>query len=299
MSINQPFFSVVVPTYGREKILCDTLTYLLKQSYEFFEIIIVDQTEQHEIFTLNFINENISKFRYFKIYPPNLPNARNYGVKMAKGDIILFVDDDVYLKEDWIENHSLNYQYHDISGVSGRIIEKGITSHDKKVVGKINFWGKPINNRDSTHKTFVEWASGGNTSFRKDLIYECGGFDENYLGNSIFEDVDFSYRLTKLGKKIIFEPKAKLVHLADNSGGCKTREKNKTDYYYWFLRNKTLFTLKNLSFLFYPGVLISCIYRAFKVGLIDRRNIKEFLYLIKSLLDGYKIFKSFKGKRYL
>ena len=50
-----PFISVVIPTYGREAVLCNTIQNVLEQTYPAFELIIVDQTSSHEPATTDFL----------------------------------------------------------------------------------------------------------------------------------------------------------------------------------------------------------------------------------------------------
>jgi GT2 family glycosyltransferase len=133
----------------------------------------------------------------------------------------------------------------------------------------------------------VEWASGGNSSFRRDLVSRAGGFEEGFEGNAIFEDTDFSYRVRRLGYDILFEPAAVVTHLAVNSGGCKTRSQTGVDYYYWFIRNKTLFFRRNFPFHYLPLLIAANLARATKTGLIERRNWQDFARLIRATRDGW------------
>ena len=61
---NLPFCSVVVPTYQREQVLCDTIAYLLDLSYPHYELIVVDQTPLHEPQTEQFLQQVMPRIRY-------------------------------------------------------------------------------------------------------------------------------------------------------------------------------------------------------------------------------------------
>jgi GT2 family glycosyltransferase len=293
MSSTDPFVSVIVPTYNREEILCKTIEQLISQNYGNYELIIVDQTLNHQPETLLFIENNRNKMRFYSIASPGLPNARNFGVSVARGDIIIFSDDDVILGKDWIRSHVRNFSKPQIGGVAGRVLEIGQGIEKIERIGQITSWGRVIGNRNSSVRTKVQWASGGNSSFRRDLILEAGGFDENFKGNAIFEDVDFSFRLRKLGYEIIFEPSAEILHLATKRGGCQTRMNDEINYYYWFIRNKTLFFLKNFPLIQFPLVFLANVGSAVRVGLIRRFSGKDFAVLVKAIFDGTKAYIEF------
>jgi GT2 family glycosyltransferase len=290
-----PFVSVILPTYQREAILCETIQQLLVQDYAHYELIVVDQTPTHEAKTEEFLGRNSHCFQYYKRDKPSLPAARNFGVDVAKGEIILFVDDDIRLGKNWIKRHVKNYVDPKIGGVAGRVIEQGGLIADGSNIGRVTRWGRVIGNHSSAIRTYVEWASGCNSSFRRELIIKAGKFDETFEGNAIFEDIDFSFRFRHLGYRILFDPDAVVWHLRAIQGGCQTRMENRVNSYYWFLRNKTAFFMKNFPFPYVPLLLTMNISRAIKVGLLETWRPSNFLYLLKASLDGYKSFR--KGRR--
>jgi glycosyltransferase involved in cell wall biosynthesis len=92
-----PFFSVVIPLYNKETFIEETLKSVLNQSFQDFEVIIVDDGSTDESF------ERTNKFKdsRIKIYHQNnqgLSSARNTGIKNANSDFIAFLDaDDLWL----------------------------------------------------------------------------------------------------------------------------------------------------------------------------------------------------------
>jgi GT2 family glycosyltransferase len=296
MTQYKPSASVILPTFKREASLCETIAQLLQQDYWDFELIIVDQTPQHETNTDEFLRNHADQLRYFKLEQPGLPGARNFGVEKARGEIVLFIDDDVKIQPDWIATHVSNFSEPQIGGVSGRVIEEGQPVVNTTNVLRVSRCGRIIGNRTSTLRTKVEWASGGNSSFRKDLVKKAGGFDIAFQGNAIFEDVDFSFRLRRLGYEIVFDPKAVIIHLAEKQGGCQTRTADRVNYYYWFIRNKTLFFLKNYPLVYVYFLQLANIIRAVKIGLIEVHNWKDFIFLLQASKDAYLIHKKNQDK---
>ncbi len=97
-SNNSPHkFSLIIPTYNREKFIAETLYSALNQEYQNFEILVVDDgsTDSTKDIVLNIIEQNKTiKIKY--IYQNNSERgaARNLGTKEANGDYITFLDSD-------------------------------------------------------------------------------------------------------------------------------------------------------------------------------------------------------------
>jgi glycosyltransferase involved in cell wall biosynthesis len=88
-----PFFSIIVPTYNRAHFINNTLNYVLKQNFNDFEIIVVDDGSTDN--TVEIVQSFSSdKIRYFKIPNSERGYARNYGADKALGRWIYFMDSD-------------------------------------------------------------------------------------------------------------------------------------------------------------------------------------------------------------
>lgn len=95
-STKKIFFSVIIPTYNREKLIAISITSVLSQTYNHFELIIVDDgsTDKTEEVVKSF---NDNRITYIKILNSERAVARNTGIKQAKGDYVTFLDsDDIY-----------------------------------------------------------------------------------------------------------------------------------------------------------------------------------------------------------
>lgn len=90
--------SIVIPTFGRDGILCDTIEFLLALAERAGEIVLVDQTPCHEEKTTQRLAgwDQAGSTRWIRHHPPGIVGAMNRGVLEAKGDIVLFLDDDVH-----------------------------------------------------------------------------------------------------------------------------------------------------------------------------------------------------------
>jgi glycosyltransferase involved in cell wall biosynthesis len=90
---NNIFFSIIIPTYNRASFIVRTINSVLGQTYQNFEIIIVDDgsTDNTESIIKNIVSE---KIKYLKIKNSERAFARNYGTLHSSGDYITFLDSD-------------------------------------------------------------------------------------------------------------------------------------------------------------------------------------------------------------
>ena len=153
---SSPSVSVVIASYKREQMLCQTLDRLLQQTYRDYEIIVVDQTLDHLPETQEYLDRlrSDSLIRYY-LQRPSLPEARNTGVRKARGDIVIFLDDDVIPDPDLIGHHARTYEEPAVGGVAGQRIIPGL-EEPLEPVGLIDGWGRHISNFSSTLPTYAE-----------------------------------------------------------------------------------------------------------------------------------------------
>jgi len=243
--------SVIIPTYNRGKSLCDTLRSLFKQDYPNFEIIVVDQSTKKFPEKEEFLRKNKAKIRYLRLGSPNASLARNIGVKNSRGEILLFLDDDVICDKKLIFAHVANYASSKVGAVGGRVLTPGQKIEGTKAnVGQITFWGKFTDGFSSKVRQEVMTVITCNASWRKKVFEQLGGFDENFTG-PIREDSDLSLRTIKAGYKIIFEPKAVVIHRRVISGGFRKSE-GRLKWYFGFFKSETYFFFKYLKWYWWP-----------------------------------------------
>lgn len=251
--------SVIIPTFNRSESLCDTLRGLFDQSDENCEIIVVDQSNKTVAEKETFFRKYKKKFKLIKLSSPSLPRARNQGVEAAKGEVVVFCDDDVLVGKDFVAHHLTNYQDKSIDAIAGRVVEKGKKRVKERAqkVGGVTFWGSVRGGFSSTSRQEAGNLFGCNFSVRRKIFLQAGGFDENFIGNALREETDFALRLKKQRRKIVFDPKAKLIHLHTlvKSGGCR-KDDDRLNWYKDFFHNETYFFLKHFNSLFLPIFLL-------------------------------------------
>lgn len=255
-----PLISVVIPTYGREKVLRDSLVDVLKQDYPNYEVLVVDQTPTHEPETQAYLEEVVAadKIKLFQLDWASLPGARNYAVRRSSGDIILFIDDDVQLTPGFLAAHAKNYvQNPEVGAVAGRVFDR-MKLGDSGGELEIEYLppqamdpGIAWYHIDLVHTVKpqqVLTARGCNMSFRREIFTKYAlRFDERFGGNAVREESDFCLRLRQTGYKIWYDPEAYLVHLGEETGGCHDISMRSLKYQLTFYHNHFLMGLKNLT----------------------------------------------------
>ncbi len=256
-----PLISVIIPTYNREDALRDSIADVLKQDYPNFEAIVVDQTATHKPEIQQYLAEmsNQGKIRWFRVNWASLPGARNYAVRRAKGEIILFIDDDVQLPENFLANHAKNYQDNpEIGAIAGRVFDRMKLTDSQ---GNLIIEQLPPEAMDpgiawyyidlvhTVKPQQVLSARGCNMSFRQEIFTQHGlKFDERFRGSAVREESDFCLRLRSTGYKIWYDPEAHLVHLGEETGGCHDISTKSWQYQITFYHNHFFLGLKNLTF---------------------------------------------------
>lgn len=133
MKSDTPYFSIVIPAYNRAHLISKTLDSVLNQSYENFEVIIVDDgsTDDTEEVVKPYLADQ--RFRYYRKNNGERGVARNFGVLKSRGEFITFVDSDDlvypnYLShaQELIDKHPDEVFFHtayDISTTNGNLIK--------------------------------------------------------------------------------------------------------------------------------------------------------------------------------
>jgi GT2 family glycosyltransferase len=287
--------SVVIVTYNRCRELEDCLNSLLSMNERPNEIIVVDSNSTDG--TKEIVKNYDVKF--VCINEKSRIKARNVGFQKATGEILAYLDDDVITSKDWAKELLEPYKFKDVGGVGGRVLpsdNSAISSNISKkfmAIGKVFDNGFISNNYDIFTKFPIEVDTliGCNMSFRRKLLFNIGGFDENFMGNCYREETDVSVRVKRLNYKLIYQPKALVWH---KYKGKKIDRK----WYYWYSYNHFYFCLKNLQ----PVQITKFIHLLFgaflpprgylkKSGIIFRPDPLATFEVISGILDANKVYR--------
>lgn len=294
--------SVIIPTYNRERCILELLQALFIQDYKKYEIIVIDQSDQLSEEKKTFIHFHKEKLKYFHIQERGRSLAKNYGILQAKGDIILFCDDDIIPPDNFLATHAKHYLNEKIGAVSCRLVEEGDKEEFVKMPLKSTFYGRLINKPYSTHSNFVTSLNGGNMSFRKTALDKCGFFEEYFEGTSMVEEPDIAYRVLMNGYKIFFDASITVMHFPQNNGNLAYIKEKRAEWFYYYYFNLLIFFIKYGRFVNLPFVFIYSILLSAKHLVIYKMPLSSYFIMLSGFFNGikkgYKIYKEQKGKIY-
>ncbi len=196
--------SIIIPTFKSRKTIEKCLHSLIKQNYpkQKYEIIVVDN------FSKDGSKEIAKKFKKVKFIEKksNPAEARNYGAKLAKGSVLLFIDSDCIAPRNWIRLMTKNLKDNvvGVCGVYRNLNKDSIVS--RYIQGEIEYRHKKL-----FHKKEIDSIGTYSAAYRRDVFLKFGGFDERFAKAS-GEDFDLSYRLKEAGYKLVLEPRAYVWH---------------------------------------------------------------------------------------
>lgn len=229
-----PLISVIIPNkdHTDDLELC-LFSMTRKSTYRNYEILIVENNSEKE-----------ETFEYYKKLPDCYPKARvltwekefnysainNFAAKEAKGEYLLFLNNDVeILTPDWMEEMLQNCQQEDVAAVGAKLYYPDDTIQHAGVVlglggiaGHImcrasredpGYFGRMISVQE------ISAVTAACMMVKKSDFDAVGGLDETF--QVAFNDIDLCMKFRAAGKKIIFTPYAELYHYESKSRGLE------------------------------------------------------------------------------
>lgn len=235
--------SVVIPTYRRERVLLDTLEFLLKADPPPFEILVIDQTEVHAKATECSLAawDEEGRIRWIRLPRPSISRAMNAGLEYSRAAIVLFLDDDIIPGQDLLSAHVAAHAGGDCHIVAGQVLQPGESvSCGGADDAELRF--------NSANRRWANEFMGGNFSVNRGVALGLGGFDENFVHVAYRFEAEFASRALSAGERILFEPAASIRHLKAPVGGTRAygnhlttvRPSHAVGAYYYLLRARNL-----------------------------------------------------------
>lgn len=229
-----PLISVIIPNkdHTEDLELC-LFSMTRKSTYRNYEILIVENNSEKE-----------ETFEYYRKLPDRYPKARvltwekefnysainNFAAKEAKGEYLLFLNNDVeILTPDWMEEMLQNCQQENVAAVGAKLYYPDDTIQHAGVVlglggiaGHImcraskedpGYFGRMISVQE------ISAVTAACMMVKKSDFDAVGGLDETF--QVAFNDIDLCMKFRAAGKKIIFTPYAELYHYESKSRGLE------------------------------------------------------------------------------
>ena len=211
---------VCIPTRNRPVSLRRTLEVLRWQTRPPDEIVVVDDSDDDSH------SQNASDLQ--RLWPrathvrkavPGLPASRNLGVEHATAETVLFIDDDVILHPAFLERIARAFRDPNVMGAGGVIVDqrsmrwrlvRSLVGLDSWRDGRVTASGWP--SALPTKSGPTQYLSGCNMAFRREVLIE-NPFDENFVGYALGEDLEYTFRLHRMGRELRIVGDAFLWHL--------------------------------------------------------------------------------------
>ena len=222
--------SIIIPTRNGAKWINFTINSLLKQNIEpsYYEILIVDNDstdDTKKIIETFILNNPAYNMRYIFEPEPGSLSARHRGMMEAKGEILIFVDDDVITEKGWLAAIMESFEDEDTHLVGGPNIPifevsppEWINKYfqigkDKFICGSLSllYLGENKIEIDPLRVWSLNW------SIRKKTFIDCGGFHPCVIPKHLQQfqgdgETGLSLILKEKGFKAVYSPKVKVFH---------------------------------------------------------------------------------------
>jgi len=223
-----PMVSVIIPVFNRESFIGQAIASVLSGNYDDFEIIVIDNgSSDGTIERVESYARQDRRVHLVKNRKNVIAYSLNLGIKAARGKYIAQLDsDDQYTREtltemvDYLENHphcGLAISYYELMDEKGQILQQaGVIKH-------LDYSRNNILRKD---------GAGAVRVWRRSVLLEFGGFDENEFGN-YGEDYDM---ILKVSEKYEIGRVHQVLYRYRRHRGNTDQVRN----YYYKLRTKTL-----------------------------------------------------------
>lgn len=203
-----PKYSIIIPTKNEEKNIERCIDSILKQNLiKTIEIIVIDNASTDNTISILDEYKRSGSLSFYVKKDINISQLRNFGAKNSRGEWLIFIDADVEVHREWLENieivinefarkNSDNYKI--ITGSTYDIPEQS-TWIEKR-------WFKQLQSRNIKTSRYI---NAGNMVITRRLFEEIGGFDPLcYTG----EDVKLCEDAIKMGAIVINDARIKTYH---------------------------------------------------------------------------------------
>ncbi len=234
-----PLISIIIPNKDHTRDLDMCLKSIMKNTYDNYEVIVVENNSTEPETEEYYKNiENVCPKARVLRWPGefNFSKINNFGVKDAKGEYLLFLNNDIEaINNDWLDRMLGFCQREDVGIVGAQLLyPDGIIQHAGVVIGfgeiaghafvglhpdECKAFGRAMLTQDYSAVTAACLLT------KKEIFDKVGGFDEEF--KVAFNDIDYCLRVRELGKKVVYNSFAALTHYESKSRGAEDTPEKK------------------------------------------------------------------------
>jgi glycosyltransferase involved in cell wall biosynthesis len=227
--------TIIIPTCNRKDILRKTLDAYRSQSTpeEIREILVVDDgsSDGSDAVVARSSEGSPIPIRYLRQDSRGAASARNYGIREARGEIVLFGDDDIIPSGSLASEHLACHRKHPEASVAvlGHVTWAPEV-HPTPFMKWLGFAGPLFDYRGLSRGMQVDAAHfySCNISLKIEFLRENGTFDEDFP-TCLYEDIELGYRLMRRGLRLLYNPDAVGYHYKYMSFADACRRAQLTD----------------------------------------------------------------------
>ncbi|NNE57206.1 MAG: glycosyltransferase [Hellea sp.] len=224
MPTEKPVISVIVPVYNEISQTIACLKSISQQHVSVdYEVILADDTSPDPFYT---ILKTVPGLIYNR-NPKNLGflNNCNANAKLARGDYLVFLNNDTLVNPGWLERLYRTFTEHGDVGIAGSklIFPDGKLQEAGGIIwedGSGWNWGRG-QNPDHPRYNYVrdvDYVSGASLMITRDLWEEIGGFNTE-LEKAYYEDTDICFKVRSMRKRVVYQPASEVIHIEGLSSG--------------------------------------------------------------------------------
>jgi glycosyltransferase involved in cell wall biosynthesis len=208
-------YSIIICSYNRYELLVETIDSVLSVlgKRNDAEILIIDNNSQDATSSLKEKYSSNKTVKYFLETKQGLSQARNKGMKEANGEILIFLDDDIEIVENYFEISDLIFLDPSISISGGKVLPFK-TDIPYWLPNNFYFLVSIYDMGDSSK--FVKHLMGANFAIRRKDALQIGLFNTSLGRNGKIlagnEEIDYQNRASAMGYKINYHPKQNVLH---------------------------------------------------------------------------------------
>lgn len=221
-----PLVSIIIPTFNQPYVLKECLDAIKKNTfYKNYEVILVDNNsfEQKSLDVMARSGHRVLKYSY----KFNFSKINNFAARYAKGEYLLFLNNDTIPQKNWLVPMLNECQKDDVGIVGSKLLysdktiqHAGIEFNADQLKFDHLYRHYPCNHSQANKKSEVLAVTGACFMIKRDVFEQVGGFDEEYWLES--QDVDLCYKVRQLGLKVIYTPFSVLYHPEKTTRGQET-----------------------------------------------------------------------------
>lgn len=203
-----PLVSVIVPAYNEGVVLRNSVTSVLSSSYRRLEVVIVDDGSTDNTWeVMTELAGRDSRVRILRQANSGKGAALNNGIRVSRGEVLMFVDADGVFLADTIKEMLLAMDHEQVGAVCGDDRPVNLDRPLTQMLALFSHAGCSVVRRALSFLRVLPIVSGNIGAFPKHVIEEVGGFNEHTLG----EDLELTWRIHRAGYDVRFQPLA-VVH---------------------------------------------------------------------------------------